>query len=388
MANVLLSIIVPTRGRLETLKHTLAALLKLENKDIEILVCDNASVDGTDSYVASISDYRLKYLKSEVPLSMPQNFESGLVNAQGEYILTLGDDDLIIQNNLDEALTVASITNSDLIYWNRWYFYWSSFQDKNIAGTFGISTGSKCFKVDTCALLTFSYYGFLSYQYLPSIYNSIIKRDFLVSYKSSLRGCYFPEYVLSVDVFSSLIFSSLNPSALYLESPVSISGISHRSNGMSVFTDNEEYRKFISESGASESGNLIPANLVGKVNILSQNGKNILGLMVDYYNALEKQLKYSMYSTPSLDLFTKNFVVRLVNNGDINLRDEFKHEFNELSNQFHPPGGEGLNDDPLTYFYKIFGIPFPKLYTGRFNNNDATSLSLFEHLKEINFNKS
>ena len=382
MKNILLSIIVPTRERLETLKYTLNALLKLNNNNIEILICDNASKDGTDNYLSTITDTRVRYLKSEIPLSMPQNFERGLLNSRGDYILTIGDDDLIIQNNLDFALKTATETQSDLVYWNRWYFYWSSFQNKNMSGTFAISTGKGIFEVNTNFLLILSYYGFLNYQYLPSIYNSIIKRSFLNKYKTNLRGSYFPDYVVSVDIFSSLIFSSMNPSTLYLESPVSVSCLSHRSSGMSIYTDQKDYKNFFKELGMDNLDLLVPKNLTGKIIILTLNGRNTLGLMVDYYNALEKNLIFTLNSYPSLNLFTRNFVSLLLYNKDI----EFKDDSNDLKDIYTLSNNELIKEDPTTHFYKMFNIPIPNLYTGKFDNIEATSLHLFDHLQEINFN--
>ena len=381
MENILLSIILPTRGRLETLKFTLNSLLKLSNKNIEIIICDNNSDDGTELHVTSIKDGRIRYIKSDEKLSMPQNFERGLLNAKGEYILTLGDDDLIIQNNLDLALSSIINSNSELIYWNRWYFYWSSFPDISNSGTFGISVGRQYFNIDTKLLLTLSYYGFVNFQYLPSIYNSIIKKSFLDKYKSYLRGHFFPDYVIAVDLYSSLIFSSMDPKAIYLESPVSVSGISHRSNGMSVYTDQKEYKKFLLELGLNEFDDLIPDNLIGKIIPVNPHGRNVLSVMMDYYNALERELKFSMKSHPNLDLFTKNFITKFVINGDIEFNPDFLHLKDQYSNV-----NNSINDDPLTYFYKIFNIPLPSLYTGRFNNCEATSLDLFNHLQEINFN--
>jgi len=381
MQNILLSIILPTRGRLETLKFTLSSLLKLDNPNIEIVICDNASEDGTDLYINNIQDPRIKYTKSDKKLTMPQNFERGLEIAKGDYILTLGDDDFIIQNNLDLALNSIIKSDSDIIYWNRWYFYWSSYPDSNNAGNFGISIGRQYFSIDTKLLLTLTYYGFVNFQYLPSIYNSIIKKSFLFKYKAHLRGRFFPDYVVAVDVYSSLIFSSLDPSTLYLESPVSVSGISHRSNGMSLYTDQKEYRKFLNELGLNESEELIPGNLVGKIKIINNSGRVALAVMIDYFNALERELKFSMNSYPNLSLFTKKFITKFVINGDLEFTPNsiyLKDEFSKSNNI--------VNDDPITYFYNIFSIPSPTLYTGKFNNCEATSLDLFNHLQEINFN--
>jgi len=75
--------------------QALASALAQDYQDLEVLVCDNASTDGTDEYIASLSDERLRYVRHETNIGANANFNSCLENASGDYFMLLHDDDLI-----------------------------------------------------------------------------------------------------------------------------------------------------------------------------------------------------------------------------------------------------------------------------------------------------
>lgn len=63
--------------------------------NLEILVCDNASTDGTDAYMATLEDPRIRYIRHAENVGANGNFNSCLENATGEYFLLLHDDDVL-----------------------------------------------------------------------------------------------------------------------------------------------------------------------------------------------------------------------------------------------------------------------------------------------------
>lgn len=75
--------------------HALASALAQDYENLEILVCDNASTDGTDAYIATLSDERLRYIRHETNIGANANFNSCLENATGDYFVLLHDDDLL-----------------------------------------------------------------------------------------------------------------------------------------------------------------------------------------------------------------------------------------------------------------------------------------------------
>ncbi len=59
------SVIIPTYNRIKTLPAAVESVLNQTHKDIELIIVDDGSEDGTDKYMASIEDERVVYLKGE-----------------------------------------------------------------------------------------------------------------------------------------------------------------------------------------------------------------------------------------------------------------------------------------------------------------------------------
>ena len=104
----LVSIIIPTRNRCTLLQETVGSVLAQTHKNLELIVVDDQSGDETWSWLASLSDARVKpiHLDQHAERSKARNI--GLKAAQGEYVLFFDDDDLLPESALAthiEALT-------------------------------------------------------------------------------------------------------------------------------------------------------------------------------------------------------------------------------------------------------------------------------------------
>lgn len=99
-----LSIIIPTRDRSAYLGHAIRACTANPESSLEILVLDNASVDGTREVVERIADHRVRYVRSDVRLSMRDNFEKGIATSRGDVLLFIGDDDGVFSFTVAAAL--------------------------------------------------------------------------------------------------------------------------------------------------------------------------------------------------------------------------------------------------------------------------------------------
>jgi glycosyltransferase involved in cell wall biosynthesis len=92
----LVSIGIPTYNRSDGyLREALESALAQSYGNIEIIVSDNCSTDGTEDYVRQIGAQRVRYIRQKRPLSPNGNFNFCLNNAQGCYFLLLHDDDAI-----------------------------------------------------------------------------------------------------------------------------------------------------------------------------------------------------------------------------------------------------------------------------------------------------
>lgn len=88
-----LSILLPTRNRLDLLRGAIETVRRQEDGGWEIVVADNASDDDVAAYVASLHDERIVVHRSERFLPVTDNWNRALDHSDGDYVLMLGDDD-------------------------------------------------------------------------------------------------------------------------------------------------------------------------------------------------------------------------------------------------------------------------------------------------------
>ncbi len=90
-------ILIPTYNRLPFLEKSLASALNQTCRDVEVVVIDNGSTDGTAGYMAGINDPRVRYLVNERNLGLVGSINKGiaLMSAGVSWCTILCDDDLL-----------------------------------------------------------------------------------------------------------------------------------------------------------------------------------------------------------------------------------------------------------------------------------------------------
>lgn len=91
----LVTIAIPTYNRVEYLKQALASAQAQTYPNLEIIVSDNASSDGTQAFMERVTDKRVRYTRQLDNLGMIANWNDCLNQASGKYFLLLSDDDLL-----------------------------------------------------------------------------------------------------------------------------------------------------------------------------------------------------------------------------------------------------------------------------------------------------
>jgi glycosyltransferase involved in cell wall biosynthesis len=92
----LVTIGISTYNRVDaTFPEALASAPAQTHPDLEVLVCDNASEDGTEAYMTAQRDPRLRYHRHPTNIGANANFNSCLDLARGRYFLLLHDDDVL-----------------------------------------------------------------------------------------------------------------------------------------------------------------------------------------------------------------------------------------------------------------------------------------------------
>jgi glycosyltransferase involved in cell wall biosynthesis len=93
---LLISIGIPTYNRVDFLKKAIDSALNQDYPNIEVIVSDNASNDGTRNLCLNYcNDTRFKYIRSDFNRGPTENFYEVLSNAKGHFFMWLGDDDWI-----------------------------------------------------------------------------------------------------------------------------------------------------------------------------------------------------------------------------------------------------------------------------------------------------
>ncbi len=92
-----LSVVLPTRNGGDLLHHCVASVLGQDFEEMELIVSDNASDDMTQDVLAGFSgDPRLTVIRQPQVLDVTTNWTRAVDRACGEYVLLLGDDDLLL----------------------------------------------------------------------------------------------------------------------------------------------------------------------------------------------------------------------------------------------------------------------------------------------------
>ncbi|UAB74715.1 glycosyltransferase family 2 protein [Mesoflavibacter sp. SCSIO 43206] len=105
------SIVITTYNRLEALKYTLKSLSSLyQRDDVELLICDDASTDGTPDYLRELYSSHTLLLNLE---GKGYIFNRNRLNnlAQGDYIISLDDDANFLSDNSLAAIEDLFINN-------------------------------------------------------------------------------------------------------------------------------------------------------------------------------------------------------------------------------------------------------------------------------------
>lgn len=100
----LVTVAIPTFNRLGLLKRAIASVLAQDYKNLEIIISDNASIDGTNEYLRSIKDDRVNIFLGKQNLGMVSNWDHCLAGATGYYFLLMSDDDAFSDSHAIEKL--------------------------------------------------------------------------------------------------------------------------------------------------------------------------------------------------------------------------------------------------------------------------------------------
>ena len=111
----LFSIITVCYNASATISETIASVLSQTYRDLEYIVVDGKSTDGTVEILSGIKDERMKFV-SEKDSGIYNAMNKGLKMASGDYLIFLGADDTFFDNKVLERTAAKLPKDGSVVY--------------------------------------------------------------------------------------------------------------------------------------------------------------------------------------------------------------------------------------------------------------------------------
>ena len=119
MTPPVVSVIVPCYRYADVLEGCVESVLAQEGVDVRVLILDDCSPDDTPAVASRLAaaDARVEYRRNETNLGLIETANAGLNWADGEYVVLLSADDLLVPGSLQRATTVMRLhPNVGMVY--------------------------------------------------------------------------------------------------------------------------------------------------------------------------------------------------------------------------------------------------------------------------------
>jgi glycosyltransferase involved in cell wall biosynthesis len=100
------TVAIPTYNRANFLAYSIQSALAQSCLPDEVIIVDNGSEDNTREVVHSFKSGRLRYEKSEQNIGIIENWKKCVDLANGNYVIILGDDDVLYPGFIEESIAV------------------------------------------------------------------------------------------------------------------------------------------------------------------------------------------------------------------------------------------------------------------------------------------
>jgi glycosyltransferase involved in cell wall biosynthesis len=116
-----LSVLIPVYNEKDTIKTCVETVLNanIGNLDLEVIISDNNSYDGTKEILKSLNDHRIKVLYRKINNGKGANIKNALKEANGDLILFQDGDLEYSPNDYKDLLEPFYTYNADVVYGSR-----------------------------------------------------------------------------------------------------------------------------------------------------------------------------------------------------------------------------------------------------------------------------
>jgi len=255
-----ISVLLPTRNRLDLLHYAVESVLQQDYENWEIVISDNFSEDDVAGYVKSLNDGRIVYYRTESFVSVTENWNFALRHASGAYVIMLGDDDALMPNFFT---TIVDLTkrykHPDLIYTDAYVFSYPDVLPEFPTGALRYSYNNyfrirEPFLLDQRTSLTIVREA-LELRF-PIMYNmqlSVLRMDFIQSLVS--HGDFFQSPF--PDFYATIVSFLTSKRTLIFQQPIVTIGVTKNSYGFYFFNKQErEGENFLNNLREQEATSL------------------------------------------------------------------------------------------------------------------------------------
>ncbi len=235
----LLTIIIPTLNRADTLYFTIRTVIEQQYANLRIIVSDNCSEDDIESVVNRFNDSRLSYIRTRERLTMMQHYEYVLNYSESGYLSILGSDDGFLPGSINR---VAEIINKypliPAIGWRFGNYNWPGlppFFMIPMANYYRLVNAQdeikKVFKKSIYQSICF-----------PSIYGGFVSVQLLKELRQKNGGIFFHSRI--PDFFSGALIAATVREYIRLEFPITLNATSKTSAGFATINTTVDQRPF------------------------------------------------------------------------------------------------------------------------------------------------
>ena len=126
MHKPLISVVIPTYNRADSLMLAVNSALGQTYENFEIIIVSDGSTDHTDNIVAPLVNGKVRYLRLSENCGGGKARNTGIADARGTFVAFLDDDDVWLPSKLAEQLDFINTRNVDICYTAMRKMYWKN----------------------------------------------------------------------------------------------------------------------------------------------------------------------------------------------------------------------------------------------------------------------
>jgi len=118
----LVSIVLPTYNRAHLLGYAIGSVLAQTHRNLELIVVDDNSSDGTPDVVRTFDDPRIRYVRNEANLKLPRGLNKGFALSSGNFLTWTSDDNLYAVNAIERMVAVLRHGSCEFVFADYYHF--------------------------------------------------------------------------------------------------------------------------------------------------------------------------------------------------------------------------------------------------------------------------